>query len=180
MNPIPLDLAFSVDEGLDPALLGSATSYGDPLAGAALWEGLLGRWLRELEADLPAALRAPGYSLGLSLCGDAGIAELNGRWRQVEGPTDVLAFAAADDAGVGAPPMPRPVQAEPEPLELGDIVISVETASRQAAGAGQPLEWELAWLASHGLLHLLGWDHPTEARLREMLDRQEHLLSCAH
>jgi len=66
-----------------------------------------------------------------------------------------------------------------EPLELGDIVISLESAARQAAAAGTSLEAELLFLASHGLLHLLGWDHPDEASLAAMLSRQEALISRA-
>ena len=66
-----------------------------------------------------------------------------------------------------------------EPLELGDIVISLESAARQAAAAGTSLEAELQFLASHGLLHLLGWDHPDEASLATMLSRQEALISGA-
>jgi probable rRNA maturation factor len=66
---------------------------------------------------------------------------------------------------------------EPEPLELGDIVISLETAARQAPDHGHPLERELLFLASHGLLHLLGWDHPDDASLAAMLSRQERLLA---
>jgi probable rRNA maturation factor len=66
-----------------------------------------------------------------------------------------------------------------EPLELGDIVISLESAARQAAAAGTSLEAELLFLASHGLLHLLGWDHPDEASLAAMLSRQEALLAGA-
>ena len=66
-----------------------------------------------------------------------------------------------------------------EPLELGDIVISLESAARQAAAAGTSLEAELLFLASHGLLHLLGWDHPDEASLAAMLSRQETLLAGA-
>jgi probable rRNA maturation factor len=66
-----------------------------------------------------------------------------------------------------------------EPLELGDIVISLESAARQAAAAGTSLEAELLFLASHGLLHLLGWDHPDEASLAAMLSRQEALISGA-
>ena len=64
-----------------------------------------------------------------------------------------------------------------EPLELGDIVISLETAARQAAAADTSLEAELLFLASHGLLHLLGWDHPDEASLAAMLSRQEALIA---
>jgi probable rRNA maturation factor len=66
-----------------------------------------------------------------------------------------------------------------EPLELGDIVISLESAARQAAAAGTSLEAELQFLASHGLLHLLGWDHPDEASLATMLSRQETLITGA-
>ena len=86
----------------------------------------------------------------------------------------MLAFAAQDEATDGAPPMPA--SGEAEPLELGDIVISVETAARQAPEHGYDLEQELLFLASHGLLHLLGWDHPDEASLAAMLARQKELV----
>jgi rRNA maturation RNase YbeY len=66
-----------------------------------------------------------------------------------------------------------------EPLELGDIVISLETAARQAAAADTSLEAELLFLASHGLLHLLGWDHPDADSLAAMLSRQEALIAGA-
>jgi rRNA maturation RNase YbeY len=66
-----------------------------------------------------------------------------------------------------------------EPLELGDIVISLETAARQAAAADTSLEAELLFLASHGLLHLLGWDHPDAESLAAMLCRQEALIAGA-
>ena len=68
---------------------------------------------------------------------------------------------------------------EDEALELGDIVISLETAARQAPEHGHSLLDELLFLASHGLLHLLGWDHPDEASLTAMLQRQEQLLASA-
>ena len=64
-------------------------------------------------------------------------------------------------------------------LELGDIVISLDTAARQAPEHGHSLEQELLFLASHGLLHLLGWDHPDDASLAAMLARQERLLAAA-
>ena len=65
-----------------------------------------------------------------------------------------------------------------EALELGDIVISLETAARQAPEHGHSLEQELLFLASHGLLHLVGWDHPDDASLAAMLARQELLLAA--
>lgn len=63
-------------------------------------------------------------------------------------------------------------------LELGDIVISLDTAARQAPEHGHSLEQEMLFLASHGLLHLVGWDHPDDASLAAMLARQERLLAA--
>lgn len=191
-NSLPeLDLAFDVDPELKPVLAQEAGLLADPLAGADRWHGLLSDWLAALAAELPDRLAAPSYCLGLSLVGDAEIADLNGTWRQQDQPTDVLAFAAQDESADGLPPLPPLPQLPPahpptgdgqgvlaswEPLELGDIVISLETAARQAGDHGNSLERELLFLASHGLLHLLGWDHPDEASLAAMLARQEQLL----
>ena len=150
--------------GLDLAYVGP-----DPF-GEERWLHLLIGWLTDLQAELPVPLRSADYSLGLQFCDDAAIAELNGQWRQQPRPTDVLSFAAQDEA-------PQPL--EGLPLELGDIVISIPTAERQAPEHGHSLEQELLFLASHGLLHLLGWDHPDEAALAAMLKRQEALLQGA-
>ncbi len=65
---------------------------------------------------------------------------------------------------------------EAEELYLGDIVVSVNTAQRQAQQQKHSLLTELAWLAAHGLLHLLGWDHPDEESLIQMLKQQVILL----
>ena len=182
--PVDLDLAFSADAELAPELLQAGGAWLDPLEGADPWHALLEGWLAHLAAELPPELQAPAYSLGLSLVGDAEIAALNSDWRGKAGPTDVLAFAAQDDDLDGAPPLPLPpglqndeaVSHGAEPLELGDIVISVDTAARQAPEHGHSLERELLFLGSHGLLHLLGWDHPDEPSLEAMLARQEQLL----
>jgi probable rRNA maturation factor len=171
---IDLDLGFAADPQLAPELLAAAGSWCALPQAEQAWQQLLAGWLAELQAELPAGLRAPAYSLGLSLVGDAAIAELNADWRQKPGPTDVLAFAAQDDGLEGAPPM-----AMPGPLELGDIVISLDSAARQAPEHGHGLQQELLFLASHGLLHLLGWDHPNEAALAAMLACQQRLLSGA-
>ncbi|MFM7436365.1 MAG: rRNA maturation RNase YbeY [Vulcanococcus sp.] len=175
-----LDLAFEADPELPPPLRQAAGPWADPLQGAEPWHGLLSGWLAELAGELPPALRAPAYSLGLSLVGDGEIASLNGGWRQKPEPTDVLAFAAQDEGLEQAPAMPMPDwndDGEADPLELGDIVISLETAARQAAEHGHSLQREVLFLASHGLLHLLGWDHPDDASLAAMLARQEELLA---
>ena len=193
---IDLDLAFQTGDDLPPALLGDAVDLADakalvdPLAGSGAWADLLGHWLSQLQAELPPPLQAGAYCLGLSLVSDAEIAELNQDWRQKQGPTDVLAFAAQetmdDDDGTPFAPMPLPPDFSdedsdlgPEALELGDIVISLETAARQAPDHGHSLAQELRFLASHGLLHLLGWDHPDDASLQAMLARQDQLLAGA-
>jgi probable rRNA maturation factor len=185
---VDLDLAFAADADIAPELVQAAGAWADPLAGAERWHERLETWLSQLAAELPPELQAPAYSLGLSLVGDEEIASLNADWRDKPGPTDVLAFAAQDDDLDGAPPMPLPPgllddeddegDADTEPLELGDIVISLETAARQATEHGHSLERELQFLASHGLLHLLGWDHPDDASLAAMLSRQEALLAA--
>ncbi len=166
--------APSVD--LDLALSGLPEE--DPLRTA--WLDHLCAWLRVLSPRLPAHLAASAYSLGLTLCDDAEISRLNRDWRGLEGPTDVLAFALQDDPI----PWPSPGQGadaagvEDSPLELGDIVISTPTARRQAEAEGHSLSRELLFLASHGLLHLLGWDHPDETSLAAMLALQEELLAA--
>jgi probable rRNA maturation factor len=162
---IDLDLAYGADPDLPLPL---------QQAGADYWHSLLSTWLHQLAPELPARLQSPAYSLGLNLVGDAEIAELNGDWRHKQGPTDVLAFAAQDEATDGTPPMPALEEAEP--LELGDIVISVETATRQAPDHLHSLEKELLFLASHGLLHLLGWDHHDAPSLAAMLALQMKLI----
>ena len=176
---ITLDLAFQINDDLAPELVAAAAGFGDSQAGDTAWTELLAGWLEQLQGELPSPLQAATYCLGLSLVDDAEIAELNQQWRQIAGPTDVLAFAAQECAAqefAGQEAFPMPLPPELGGLELGDIVISLETAARQAPEHGHSLVEELQFLASHGLLHLLDWDHPDEASLAAMLARQERLL----
>jgi len=135
---------------------------------AETWEHWFSVWLENQEADVPVA---PGYEVSLRLTADPDIQALNAQYRQQDRSTDVLAFAALE---VDCPQLEE--MQSSEPLYLGDIIISIDTAQRQAQQQGHPLKTELAWLASHGFLHLLGWDHPDEESLTQMLDRQETLL----
>lgn len=132
-----------------------------------LWQPWFQQWLGCELVRLPIAC---SYELGLRLSNDLALQRSNARYRKIEAPTDVLAFAALE-----AMPIPTEILAS-EPLYLGDIEISVETAARQARDRGHTVSSELVWLASHGLLHLLGWDHPDRDRLQAMLQCQEHLL----
>ncbi len=129
------------------------------------WEYWFQTWLTELASSIPSAEE---YELSLRLTTDAEIQTLNFQYRDQDKPTDVLSFAALE---VDCPPTP-----ETEPLYFGDIIISVETALRQALEQKHSLTMELAWLASHGFLHLLGWDHPDDKSLEKMLSQQDNLL----
>ena len=133
-----------------------------------LWEKWFECWITDLKSQLPTANT---YELSLRLTDDAEIRVLNHQYREQDKPTDVLAFAALEADF----PMNEEMRSQ-LPLYLGDIVISVDTANRQATEQGHPLQTELAWLATHGLLHLLGWDHPDETSLLQMLEQQAVLL----
>lgn len=132
-----------------------------------MWDDWFNCWLEILQSELPPA---PSYEIGLRLTDDTDIQSLNAQYRQQDKPTDVLAFAALE---ADLPPNP---EMSAEPLYLGDIVVSINTAQRQAIQQEHSLSTELAWLTSHGLLHLLGWDHPDEASLTKMLQQQVILL----
>jgi probable rRNA maturation factor len=136
--------------------------------GAETWETWFQHWLVALR---PSLSPIDSYELSLRLTDDREVQALNRQYRQQDKPTDVLSFAALETES----PPPEVIQSLP--LYLGDIVISLDTAQRQALSQQHPLETELAWLAAHGLLHLLGWDHPDEPSLLQMLEQQQQLLS---
>jgi probable rRNA maturation factor len=103
--------------------------------------------------------------LSVLVTNDAGICELNRVHRKQDRPTDVLAFPL--DARAAAKPSARVHSREPERL-LGDVVISLDTAARQAASRKRPLEAEVTFLLAHGLAHLVGHDHKTKAQKQRM------------
>lgn len=129
----------------------------------AQWQTWGERWLTHLEDYLPEAI---AYEMTLRFTDDGEIRQLNAQYRHQNRPTDVLSFATLEDEHT-------PIS-ETEPLYLGDIIISLETAQRQAPGGD--LRLELQWLTCHGLLHLLGWDHPDDASLNAMIAEQQDLL----
>ena len=99
------------------------------------------------------------------------MAELNHRWMDGDGPTDVLAFPM-DEGSVDH----GPGEGSGEPALLGDIVLCPEVAAKQAAQAGHSTSDELALLTVHGTLHLLGYDHAEPDEEREMFGLQARLL----
>jgi probable rRNA maturation factor len=114
------------------------------------------RLLEVLAALLASENRNSNVELSLVLSDDEFIHQLNREYRGKDRPTDVLSFEQDPDAGV-----------------LGDIVISVPTARRQAKAHGHSTANEIEWLFLHGTLHLLGYDDETEAQSDEM-DRRAH------
>ncbi|WP_110182506.1 rRNA maturation RNase YbeY [Nocardioides solisilvae] len=98
------------------------------------------------------------------------IAELNGRWMEKEGPTDVLAFPM-DELRPGL------VDEEPEEGVLGDLVLCPAVAERQGETAGHGTEAEIELLTVHGILHLLGYDHAEPEEHKVMFDLQAQLLA---
>ena len=168
---------MELDLSLDASGVDIDGSHDGSLLSNATWAPVLLQWIEHVRSNpdlsCPSVVRlAPEVSLGLRFTDDAGIAELNSQWRQKLGPTDVLSFAALDDT----PDWLEGAAVEGEAVELGDIIVSLDTAHRQAADHDHSLRYELHWLISHGLLHLLGWDHPDERSLSAMLALQERLL----
>jgi rRNA maturation RNase YbeY len=111
---------------------------------------------------LLAALGEADAELSLALVDDATGAALNREWRGRSGATDVLSFALREGA-----------HASHRGVLLGDVVITVSVARRQADELGHPLEAECLRLLVHGVLHLLGYDHarPAEARVMRAKER---------
>jgi probable rRNA maturation factor len=148
----------------------------------------VGRWVALARDVLVAEGVAGEAELSLLFVGEDAIAELNRRFMDVEGPTDVLAFPIDDpvvagrwpDAGTSGPDRDDP-QHDDLPLLLGDVVVCPSVARRQAPGHAGSYDDEMALLVVHGVLHVLGHDHaePEEtavmrARERELLDRFHH------
>jgi probable rRNA maturation factor len=96
-------------------------------------------------AEMTHATEAP-REIAVMLCDDAAMRELNGRWRGRPEPTNVLSFPSAGGTGM-----------------LGDIAIAYETTAREAETERKPLGDHLTHLAVHGFLHLLGYDHQSDA-----------------
>jgi len=138
----------------------------DEVVAEADVEGLASR----CEAMVAALGQRP---VSLLLCDDGQIHDLNRQWRDEDKPTDVLSFAF-DEAD--APPIVMDDEAAAE-LPLGDVVISVPTAARQAATHGWALDDELTFLFAHGLCHLMGHDHAEPEEAAAMASEETRLLA---
>ena len=125
--------------------------------------------LRRVTAE---ALRHEGIegeiALSVVITDDGAVRELNQEFRDVDAPTDVLAFGIGEESDF--------VTAPGEPAYLGDVIISYPRAVIQAEEYGHSINRELALLTVHGVLHLLGYDHVDEVERTEMWARQNEIL----
>ena len=137
-------------------LSGPAPARGLPTVDLPLLRARARRLLRELAR--------PRAELSVALVDDAEIARLNARWRGRDRPTDVLSFSLLEGPF-----------ADRRGALLGDVVIGIETAARQARGRHRSLDETVARLLIHGALHLLGHDHERLDEARAMRAEERRL-----
>ena len=106
-----------------------------------------------------------GAEVGIQLADDARVRALNRQWRKIDKPTNVLSFPAFSTAGLAIAPM------------LGDIVLAYETTRKEAQDEGKTLADHTAHLIVHGFLHLLGFDHLTDAEAETMEGLETRILA---
>lgn len=108
--------------------------------------------------------------VSVTLVDNARIRELNSEFREIDHETDVLSFPLGDDEGFEVDP-------DTDAILLGDIVISLEKAKSQSEEYGHSFKREVAFLVTHSLFHLLGYDHMTPEEETEMFAKQEKVLT---
>ena len=129
---------------------------------------------RPLQRAARSALKREGVTraeVSIVLTGDDEIQRLNRQYRSIDKPTDVLSFPLRSAQSADSAPA-IPGLAEP----LGDVVVSVDTATRQAQEHAHSLEDELSLLVIHGILHLLGYDDETESGAEMMRSKEQEAL----
>ncbi|WP_088228751.1 rRNA maturation RNase YbeY [Desulfosporosinus sp. FKB] len=132
---------------------------------------LTGLLERAIQEGIRSAAGPEEAEVSLILVDNQRIHELNRDYRGVDRPTDVLSFALQEETD-------EEPDAEFEDDMLGDIVISVERAREQAIEYGHSLEREIVYLAVHGTLHLLGYDHEDDADKQEMRAKEEEVMAA--
>lgn len=130
-------------------------------------------WFQHIEALLTFAKEfeqiTDDAELSVSFVNKEEIQAINRDYRQKDKVTDVISFAFEEDEPI--------IEGVDMPRVLGDIIICAEVAAEQAQAYNHSFERELGFLALHGFLHLLGYDHMTEADEKEMFQRQDDILN---
>ncbi|QSX08395.1 rRNA maturation RNase YbeY [Alkalibacter rhizosphaerae] len=128
-------------------------------------------WIELLEKVVKEAVDLEQFPLdfeiGISLVTPEEIQELNHQYRGKDQVTDVLSFPIYEET-------------DPEPVQLGDIVICLERAKEQAEEYGHSLERELCFLTAHGMLHLMGYDHMEEKEMEKMQKKEKEIMQRIH
>lgn len=128
-------------------------------------------WIELLEKVVKEAVDLEQFPLdfevGISLVTPEEIQELNHQYRGKDQVTDVLSFPIYEEA-------------DPEPVQLGDIVICLKRAKEQAEEYGHSLERELCFLTAHGMLHLMGYDHMEEEEMEKMQKKEKEIMQRIH
>jgi len=142
------------------------------------------RYLRLAQLVLTEEGVPPDAEVSVVFVGEDAIADLNERFLEGDGPTDVLAFPIDEDALPGGRQPDQggrgpgsPAEASVPPIVLGDVLVCPAVAARQAEGLGRDLDDELALLVVHGVLHLLGYDHAEPDETMKMRGREADLLA---
>ena len=135
-------------------------------SGVTVDEGELALLARHVLAAMRVHQQA---ELSVVLVDEPAMEQLNRQWMEEEGPTDVLSFPM-DELRPGGE------DEDPQPGLLGDVVLCPQVATRQARTAGHTGEEELLLLTTHGILHLLGFDHAEPEEEKEMFALQRKLL----
>lgn len=129
------------------------------------------RWIDRVEPFITAVMKRldiDNWELSVLFCPDPFIADLNKKYRDIDGPTDVLSFEQGDE---------YIDDDDVTWFNAGDIVISLDTLAQNCAEFGVSPNEELKRLIVHGILHLDGMDHENNSPEQEMIQFQEHLLS---
>ncbi|GGL15032.1 endoribonuclease YbeY [Sphaerisporangium melleum] len=141
-----------------------------------------------VEVDESALVELAGHVLGrmgvhplaelsILIVDEAAMAQLHEQWMGEPGPTDVLAFPM-DELRPGAGGSRQDTDVPLDPALLGDVVLCPQVAAKQAADAGHSTREELELLCTHGILHLLGYDHAEPEEHAEMFGLQGELLDA--
>ena len=127
-------------------------------------------WLKHVIVESLGMEKVAYAEVSLVITSDERIHEINRKYRQVDAPTDVIAFALTEESRGEFVSPPDGI------LHLGEVVISYPTAVRQASEHYHSVQQELAILIVHGTLHLLGYDHVLPGQARKMRNKERDIL----
>ena len=161
-------MIFSVEHEVKAEFSFDLTKLGKKVAEAVL---------REEEFPFPAPDASSAAQISLLLTDDEGIRGYNASYRGLDAPTDVLSFPSMNFTDGEGSVTPFDIDPNTGYVYLGDIVISVPKARAQAESYGHSLKREIAFLAAHSCLHLIGYDHEDDGGAKKMEALQEAILT---